>query len=138
MPANTLSIQDISAVANQVVANAQGKTPGAVNTADFTTLAQLALLQGYDPLTTAISQVLSRTIFSIRPYEAKVKGLEKDALKWGNHVRKLNPIEKPLEVDNRLREDDGTYLADGDSIDQYRISKPEYLSEISDDLERSA
>jgi hypothetical protein len=42
-------------------------------------------------------------------------------------VRKLNPIDKPLEVDNRLREDDLSILVDGDSVDQYRINKPEVL-----------
>lgn len=125
--ANTLTINDISAVANAVLNNAQGGTSQTANTSDFTTIAQLALLQGYDPLATAISQVLSRTIFSYRPYNAKFAGLEKTSEKWGNHVRKLNPIDKPLEVDNRLREDDGTFLADGDSVDQYRINKPEVL-----------
>jgi hypothetical protein len=125
--ANTLTINDISAVANKVLANAQGRPNEAVSTADFTTIAQTALLTGYDPLATAISQVLSRTIFSYRPYNAKFRGLEKDAVKWGNHVRKLNPIDKPLEVDNRLRKDNGTVLTDGDSVDQYRINKPEVL-----------
>ncbi len=125
--ANTLTINDISAVANAVLNNAQGGTAQTANTSDFTTIAQLALLQGYDPLATAISQVLSRTIFSYRPYNAKFRGLEKNAEKWGNHVRKLNPIDKPLEVDNRLREDDLSILADGDTVDQYRINKPEVL-----------
>lgn len=125
--ANGLSIYDISAVANAVLNNAQGGTSQTANTSDFTTIAQLALLQGYDPLATAISQVLSRTIFSYRPYNAKFRGLEKDAVKWGNHVRKLNPIDKPLEVDNRLRLDNLNYLGDGDTIDQYRINKPEVL-----------
>lgn len=125
--ANTLTINDISAVANKVLANAQGRPNETVSTADFTTIAQTALLTGYDPLATAISQVLSRTIFSYRPYNAKFRGLEKDAVKWGNHVRKLNPIDKPLEVDNRLRKDDLTILEDGDSVDQYRINKPEVL-----------
>lgn len=125
--ANTLSIDDISAVANAVLNNVQGGTSQPVNTSDFTTIAQLAQLQGFDPLATAISQVLSRTIFSYRPYSAKFRGLEKTAEKWGNHVRKLNPIDKPLEVDNRLRNDDGTLLDDGDSVDPYRINKPEVL-----------
>lgn len=125
--ANTLSITDISAVANAVLNNAQGGTSQTANTSDFTTIAQTALSTGYDPLATAISQVLSKTIFSYRPYSAKFTGLEKDAVRWGNHVRKLNPIDKPLEVDNRLREDDGTVLADGDTVDQYRINKPEVL-----------
>lgn len=125
--ANTLTINDISAVANAVLSNAQGRPATAANTADFTTIAQTALLTGYDPLATAISQVLSRTIFSYRPYNAKFAGLEKDAVKWGNHVRKLNPIDKPLEVDNRLRQDNGNAHADGDTVDQYRINKPEVL-----------
>ena len=125
--ANTLTINDISAVANAVLANAQGRPASTANTSDFTTIAQTALLTGYDPLATAISQVLSRTIFSYRPYNAKFKGLEKNAEKWGNHVRKLNPIDKPLEVDNRLRKDSGDIYADGDSADQYKINKPEVL-----------
>lgn len=125
--ANTLTINDISAVANAVLANAQGRPASTANTSDFTTIAQTALLTGYDPLATAISQVLTRTIFSYRPYNAKFKGLEKNAEKWGNHVRKLNPIDKPLEVDNRLRKDSGDIYADGDSADQYRINKPEVL-----------
>jgi hypothetical protein len=125
--ANTLTINDISAVANAVLANAQGRPATAANTSDFTTIAQTALLQGYDPLATAISQVLSRTIFSYRPYNAKFRGLEKDAVKWGNHVRKLNPIDKPLEIDNRLYQDSGDVHEDGDTVDQYRINKPEVL-----------
>ena len=125
--ANTLTINDISAVANAVLATAQGRPGETVNTADFTTIGQLALQTGYDPLATALSQVLSRTIFSYRPYNAKFSGLEKSAVKWGNHVRKLNPIDKPLEVDNRLRQDDGSFHEDGDTVDQYRINKPEVL-----------
>ena len=125
--ANTLTINDISAVANAVLAAAQGRPGETVNTSDFTTIAQTALLTGYDPLATAVSMVLSRTIFSYRPYNAKFRGLEKDAVKWGNHVRKLNPIDKPLEMDNRLRQDDGSFHEDGDTVDQYRINKPEVL-----------
>lgn len=130
--ANTLTIDDIHVIANQVLAQAQGRSAlETVPTYDFTTLAQLALQTGYDPLSTAISQVLSKTIFSYRPYNAKFKGLEKDAIKWGNHVRKLNPIDKDLEIDNRLGTDaeitNGTNYVDGDSVDQFRINKPEVL-----------
>lgn len=125
--ANNLSIDDIHVIANAILNNAQGGTNQPVNTGDITTLAQLALKQGYDPLATSISQVLSKTIFSYRPYNAKFRKLEKDAIKWGNHVRKLNAIDKPLEMDHRLRKDDGTIYADGDTVDQYKINKPEVL-----------
>ena len=124
--ANTLTIDDISTVVNAVLTNAQGGSATA-NTGDFTTVAQLAQLQGYDPLNTAISQVISKTIFSYRPYSAKFQGLYKDEIRWGNKVRKLNPIDKPVEVDNRLRQDNGNALADGVSIDPWKINKPEVL-----------
>lgn len=126
MAVNQLSIDDISTVVNAILTNAQGGT-AAANTGDFTTLAQLALRQGYDPLSTAISQVLSKTIFSYRPYSRKFQGLEKDAIRWGNHVRKLNPIDKPVEPDNRFVDADGNAYADGSTIDQYKVNKPEIL-----------
>ena len=124
--ANTLQIDDISTVVNAVLTNAQGGSATA-NTGDFTTVAQLALRQGYDPLSTAISQVLSKTIFSYRPYSRKFAGLEKDAIRWGNHVRKLNPIDKPIEQDNRFLDASGAPYVDGSTIDQYKVNKPEVL-----------
>lgn len=126
MAINDLTITDIYSVANAVVSAAQGGA-GAPDMADFTTIGQLALNAGYDPLSTAISQVLSKTIFSYRPYSAKFQGLEKDDVQWGNHVRKINPIDKPLEQDNRLLDSGGNTLADGDTLDQYVINKPETL-----------
>ena len=124
--ANNLSIDDVSVLANAILAEAQGITDGSlqVDASNFVSVAQHALKQGYDPLMTAISQVLSRTIFSERPYSAKFKGLVMDSEKWGNHVRKLNPIDKPLERDNRLYDENGDLLADGTSVDMYKINKP--------------
>lgn len=124
--ANSLSVNDISAVVNAVLTNAQGGSATA-NTSDFTTIAQIALQQGYDPLTTAISQVTSRTIFSQRSYNAQFKGLYKDAVAYGNHIRKLNMIDKPVEADRRLVNAAGTPYVDGDEADQYKIAKPEVL-----------
>lgn len=126
MAINDLTITDIYSVANAVVSAAQGGA-GAPDMADFTTIGQLALNAGYDPLSTAISQVLSKTIFGYRPYSAKFQGLEKNTVQWGNHVRKINPIDKPLEQDNRLLDAGGNTLADGDTLDQYVINKPETL-----------
>ena len=36
-----------------------------------------------------------------------VRMLTRDSEQWGNHVRKLNPIDKPLEKDNRLFDENG-------------------------------
>ena len=120
--ANDLSFNQLSTVLTEITNQATGVaniTP--VDTSSFVTVAQTALKTGYDPLTTAISQVLSRTIFSVRPYTRKFKGLNVSNQRYGNHVRKLTAIDKPFEDDDRLK------LADGESIDQYKVNKPKVL-----------
>lgn len=122
MAANTLEFNQISTVLNSIVSQATGKaaiTP--TNTSEFVTVAQTGLKTGYDNLLSAVSQVLSRTIFSNRPYSRKFKGLEADAIRYGNHVRKLQIADKDAENDDRLP------LTDGKSVDQQVVSKPTIL-----------
>ena len=107
---------------NAVVSQATGKTSAAaVDTRTFISQAQTALLTGYDPLINAISQVLSKTLFSIRPYQARFQGLQRDAVQWGNHVRKINFGTAGVEDDERLP------LTDGSSVDQMKVKKPPVL-----------
>lgn len=120
--ANDLSFDQLSTVLTSITNQATGVnniTP--VDTASFVTVAQMALKTGYDPLATAISQVLSRTILSVRPYTRKFRGLNVSNQRYGNHVRKLLTIDKPFEDDDRLK------LVDGESIDQYKVNKPKVL-----------
>lgn len=120
--ANDLSFEQLSTVLTAITNQATGVSNIApVDTASFVTVAQMALKTGFDPLTTAISQVLSRTIFSVRPYTRKFRGLNVSNQRYGNHVRKLLTIDKPFEDDDRLK------LTDGESIDQYRVNKPKVL-----------
>lgn len=120
--ANDLSFDQLSTVLTAITNQATGVnniTP--IDTASFVTVAQTALKSGYDPLTTAISQVMSRTIFSVRPYTRKFRGLNVSNQRYGNHVRKLLTIDKPFEDDDRFK------LVDGQSIDQYKVNKPKVL-----------
>lgn len=120
--ANDLSFDQLSTVLTEITNQATGVNNIApLDTASFVSVAQTALQTGYDPLTTAISQVLSRTIFSVRPYTRKFKGLNVSNQRYGNHVRKLLSIDKPFEDDDRLK------LTDGVSIDQYEVNKPKVL-----------
>ena len=76
MPVNDLSFNDLSTVLNAIVTQATGQaqqTP--VDESSFVTVAQVGLKAGYDPLMTAISQVLRRTIFSERAYTPKFTGI---------------------------------------------------------------
>ena len=103
MAANSLTFNTIATVLNQVVSQATGKTVlTPTNTSDFVTVANTGLLAGYDNLMGAISQVLSKTIISNRPYTRKFKGLEADSIRWGNHVRKINYVDRDWEDGSRL------------------------------------
>lgn len=119
---NTLTIEQTSAVLNDVLAQVTGsKTIGTVTPEIFVSVATTVLKQDYDITLKAISQVLSRTIFSVRPYTRKFKGLEADSIRFGNHVRKLNLSDLPFENDQRYDLEDNT------SVDMYKVRKPKVL-----------
>lgn len=126
---NSLSFEQSSAILNAVASQATGAaqiTP--LNTAQFVTLANTVLATGYDNTINAISQVLSKTIFSIRPYTRKFAGLNADAIRYGNHVRKINYMDSDFVDDVGLGNAGvGGKIIDGQSIDQYTIRTPKVI-----------
>lgn len=120
--ANDLSFNQISTLLNAINQQATGQTSIApVDTASFVSMATTLLQMGYDPLATAISQVLAKTIFSVRPYSELFKGIRVSNQKYGNHVRKLQVVDRPL-VDSKVYE-----LTDEQAIDHYEVRKPKVL-----------
>lgn len=109
-------------VLNNIITQATGKRNiVSISGADFVSVANVALGIAPDTLLNAISQVISRTIFSIRPYNRKFAGLFVDNMKWGNHVRKINIGDKDWELNVSYD------LTDGESIDADIVSKPDIL-----------
>lgn len=109
-------------VLNDIVKQATGANALAnIDTSNFTSVANAALSVSNDKLLNAITQVLSKTIFSIRPYTRKFKGLYQDEQQFGNHVRKLNIADSDWDKD--LRYD----LVDGQSVDDMIVKKPNVL-----------
>lgn len=106
---------------NTIISQATGKTNISAVNDDFVSVATTALGIAPDALLNAISQVISRTIFSIRPYNRKFAGLFMDNMKWGNHVRKINIGDKDWETNVSYD------LTDGHSIDADIVSKPDIL-----------
>ena len=120
MAANNLTFEQSAAFLTDLYEQASGSKAIAVtNTGSFVTVAQLTLKTGYDNVVSALSQVLSRTIFTIRPYSARFSGINVDSQKWGAITRKINYVDKDIENDDRLP------LTDGSSVDMYEIKKPE-------------
>lgn len=101
---------------NQQATGRVGVTP--TTSAEFISVAQTTLATGYDNVIGAISQVLSRTIFSVRPYYRKFAGLNATNIRYGNHVRKLSMVDSNPETDERQA------LEHGKSVDMQKVNKP--------------
>lgn len=122
MAANELTFNQLSVIVNSIVKQATGQQSlAAIDAANFATVGTTLLKSGYDPVLNAISQVLSKTIFSVRPYYGKLQGLQVSNVRYGNHVRKLTAGDSDWEDDERVN------LVDGESVDQYKVKKPPVL-----------
>lgn len=132
--AGEMTFKQAATLLNSIQQQATGQAAlTATDIHSFISCATTTLATGYDPVINAINQVLTRTIFSVRPYSRKFKGLEKTESQWGNHVRKLSIADKAISEDDRYKypvaydasEIDPT--GNGQSVDQYIIRKPEIL-----------
>ena len=122
MSVNTMSFEDASAILNNIRQQVTGEASLApVNTADFVSVGTTLLQSGYDPVLNAITQMVTKTIFSIRPYSRKFGGIKVDSEMWGSIVRKLAVADKAWEANEEFD------LVDGQSIDHYKVSKPDVL-----------
>lgn len=129
-----LTINQAATVFNAVVAQATGNSALAVvDTASFVSTAQTLLRTGYDPILNAVSQVISRTIFSVRPYSAKFKGLRVTEEGFGAMVRKLSVADGTLDDDLGFKypvayeQSQEPPEGNGKSVDMYGIKKQKVL-----------
>ena len=124
MSVNTMTFEQSAAFLTALYREATGQQPTiqVEDTGSFTSVATTLLQQGYDPIIAALTQVIDRTIFSIREYTGEFGSISVDNIKWGSITRKINFIDTPLDnADQRLS------LVDGQSIDQWKVKKPQVL-----------
>lgn len=134
MAVNSLTFEQVATVLTSIVKQATNQavlTP--TDTGSFVSVAQIALRADRDAVMNAISNVLARTIFSIRPYSAKMTGLEFDTFRWGGMMRKLSIADSDWQDDPAYAWP-ATYDAnqspatgDGEAIDMWTIKKPNVL-----------
>lgn len=124
MSVNNMSFEQSASFLTALYQEATGQQPTlqVMTPADFTTVGTTLLQMGYDPIIGAISQVLQRTIFSIRPYAQKFKDINVSEEKWGAITRKINFIDTALDT-----ADDRLTLTDGSSIDPFVVKKPKVV-----------
>lgn len=134
MSVNTLNFEQVSTVLTSIVKQATGQTVlTPTDTGSFVSVAQVALRADRDSVMQAISNVLARTIFSIRPYSAKFEGLMMDTFRWGGMMRKLSIADSDW-ADDPAYDWPAVWDAgqtppsgDGQSIDPWTIKKPNIL-----------
>lgn len=122
MSVNNSEFKQASTILNQLYTQVTGGGPIEMSDlGDFVSVATITRNASYDTLMTAITQLVTRTIFSIRPYNALFSGIDMDAQRWGAAVRKLSQVEKPIEDDEKWN------IVNNGTVDHYKIRKPETL-----------
>lgn len=127
--ANVLTPVDVYALMNAVVSQATGRTDLAVvDTTTFSSVGEIVLRTGAENTLNAISTVIGKTIFSVRPYKGKLESLRVAQQRWGGQVRKIinlyDEAEKSDDWNTNLAQNT---LDDGNSVDMYKIRKPKAL-----------
>ena len=134
MSVNTLTFEQCSTILNSMVQQATGRSSVISTEADFVSVAQTALSLGNDVIFNTLSNVLARSIFSVRPYSASMIGLEKTLPQWGAYMRKFNIVasdwkdddayDYPVTYDATETENP---LGNGLSVDPWIINKREFI-----------
>ena len=131
---NTDLFYQASTLLADVVSQATGRTVmNPANVGEFVSVATTALQGGRDKIMNALTQMWGRTIFAVRPYTAKFRGLEMTMDRWANVTRKISFADTPIENDQRFiwpaAYDSNQNPADGNgqSIDMWAIHKDDPL-----------
>ena len=124
--ANVLTPVDVYALMNAVVSQATGRTDLAVvDTTTFSSVGEIVLRTGTENTLNAISTVIGKTIFSVRPYKGKLESLRVAQQRWGGQVRKIiNLYDEAEKSDDWNTDLAQNALDDGNSVDMYKIRKP--------------
>lgn len=124
MSVNTMNFEQSAAFLTALYEEATGQKPTiqVANTADFTTVGTTLIQGGFDPIISGLTQILDRTIFSMRVYGKKFDDITIDEIRWGAVTRKINFIDLDLDA-----ADDRLTLTDGQSVDPFVVKKPKVV-----------
>lgn len=122
MSVNTMGYEQAATLLNNIITQATGaQSVQTVSPSDFVSVANTALAAGYDKVLGAITQLVGRTLVSVRDYRGKFVDMELSDMEWGSIIRKL----KIADVD---WQDSAEFeLVDGVAVDQWKVKKPNVL-----------
>lgn len=126
-PGMQYDLHDAYVLINATVAGMTGvdQTLKAVDTASFVAVGQMAVKTSVESLFKSMSTIVSRTIFSSRPYQAKLDVMRVIEARWGEAIRKVVYLSLDAEASTCDNTDlNPNQLANGNSVDMYRINNP--------------
>lgn len=119
MAVNSMTFKQSSTLINALLQQMTGQTAIApVDESEFVAVGTTLLQAGYDQLNKAVSQVLTRSIYSSRAYSPIYPSIERDSARWGGIIRKVTVL------DLDFIDDEAFNLVDGNSgADPFIINK---------------
>ena len=94
MAVNSMTFKQSSTLLNDLLEQMTGESSlTAKDESEFVAVATTLLQQGYDQLNTAISQVLTKSIYVSRAYSPIYPSIERDNQQWGGIVRKVTMLD---------------------------------------------
>lgn len=121
MSVNEMGFEQAASILTALAAEATGDTnvQAVQDLSSYISVGQSVLNVGYDPLNIGLSQLVSDTLFSFRPYEGELSSLDRNADQWGAIMRKINAIQQPVK-------DSGVYnIEDGaQTVSMFDVRKP--------------
>ena len=118
-----LSIEQAGRVLNAAFKQATGQEViSQLATGDYVSIATMAQRVGYEQMTNALSQVLTRTYIRVRAYSAKFRSLIKTEEQYGNMVRKITYIDRDIPEGDMTRQ-----IEDGKEYSPYKVRKPQAI-----------
>lgn len=124
MSVNTMTFEQSAAFLTALYEESTGQqsTIQVSDTGTFTTVGTTLLQMGYDPIIAGLTQLLDKTVFSMRVYGKKFDDITVDEIRWGAITRKINFLDTELDsADDRLS------LTDGQSVDPFVVKKPKVV-----------
>ena len=129
--ANSWNVIDTYALVTEAYQQATGrKDIAAVDTTSFVAIGSILTQTQNMKETTlgVISQMVVRTIYNDRVTRRRLDILRADEERWGGVVRKLTELPLDPEESESFNTDiNPTQLADGNSVDMYKIRKPKVI-----------
>ena len=118
-----LSIEQAGRVLNAAFKQATGQEViSQLATGDYVSIATMAQRVGYEQMTNALSQVLTRTYIRVRAYSAKFRSLIKTEEQYGSMVRKITYIDRDIPEGDMTRN-----IEDGKEYSPYKVRKPQAI-----------